>query len=93
MRQANPSLKVAFVGPHVQVQPDQSLMANEEIDFVVRGEFDHAVVEFARGRALSTIPWVSYRRDGKIVHNPAPRCSRRKGSTRSRSQQRCITAI
>src|SRR3981189_417854 len=25
MRSANPSLKVAFVGPHVQVQPDASL--------------------------------------------------------------------
>ena len=27
-------------------------MASEDIDFVVRGEFDHSVVEFARGQPL-----------------------------------------
>src|ERR1700693_2740029 len=69
MREANPGLKVAFVGPHVQVQPDASLNASEDIDFIVRGEFDHSVVEFARGQALSTIPGASYRQDGTIVHN------------------------
>ena len=70
MKEANRGLKVAFVGPQVQVQPDATLNASEDIDFIVRGEFDHSVVEFARGQELSTIAGVSYRRDGKIVHNP-----------------------
>ena len=70
MREARPDLKIAFVGPHVQVQPDASLAASGEIDFVVRGEFDHAVVEFARGQPLDTILGVSYRKDGRVVHNP-----------------------
>src|SRR5260370_37938929 len=70
MRAANPGLKVAFVGPHVQVQPDASLKASEDIDFIVRGEFDHAVVEFARGEPLSSIAGASYRQGGLIVHNP-----------------------
>jgi hopanoid biosynthesis associated radical SAM protein HpnJ len=70
MRQANPGLKVAFVGPHVQVQPDATLNASEDIDFIVRGEFDHSVVEFARGNALPTIAGASYRHNGTIVHNP-----------------------
>jgi radical SAM superfamily enzyme YgiQ (UPF0313 family) len=52
------------------VQPDASLTASDDIDFVVRGEFDHAVVEFARGQPLDTILGVSYRKDGGIVHNP-----------------------
>ena len=68
MKEAKPGLKVAFVGPTVQTRPTESLMASEDIDFVVRGEFDHAVVEFAQGKALAEILGISYRQDGKVVH-------------------------
>ncbi|HET7214481.1 MAG TPA: hopanoid biosynthesis associated radical SAM protein HpnJ, partial [Terriglobia bacterium] len=71
MKEAKPDLKIAFVGPPVQIQPNESLMASEDIDFIVRGEFDYAVVEFAQGKPLSEILGASYRKDGKIVHNPA----------------------
>jgi len=37
----------------------------------VRGEFDHAVVEFAQGKPLAEIAGVSYQADGKVVHNPS----------------------
>src|SRR5215813_3067043 len=60
MKEVNPALKVAFVGPHVQIKPDQSLRASTDIDFIVRGEFDHAVTEFANGKPLSEIANVSY---------------------------------
>ncbi len=30
-----------FVGPQVQIKPAESLLASPDIDFVVRGEFDH----------------------------------------------------
>ncbi len=70
MKEAKPDLKIAFVGPHVQVQPAESLLASEALDFVVRGEFDHPVVEFAQGRPLEGISNVSFRKNGKIVHNP-----------------------
>ncbi len=72
MKEAKPDLKVAFVGPPVQVRPAESLMASEDIDFVVRGEFDYAVVEFAQGKPLQEISGVSYRRNGQVIHN-APR--------------------
>ena len=71
MKQAKDDLTIAFVGPHVQVRPDECLNASSDIDFIVRGEFDHAVVEFAAGRKPAEIAGVSYRRDGTIVHNPA----------------------
>src|SRR5207249_3534404 len=71
MKDAKHDLKIAVVGPHVQVQPDASLNASRHIDFIVRGEFDHAVVDFARGRDLSAIAGVSYREGEKIVHNPS----------------------
>src|ERR1700693_1776695 len=70
MKAARPDLKICFVGPHVQTQPDQSLNQNPEIDFVVRGEFEHAVVAFAEGRPIESIDNVSHRKNGKIVHNP-----------------------
>jgi len=44
-------------------------MTSEDIDFVVRGEFDHAVTEYAHGKPLEQIAGASYRKDGKIVHN------------------------
>jgi len=68
MKAKNLGLKVAFVGPHVQNRPDESLMASEDIDFVVRGEFDHAVAEFARAKPLSEISGIAYRKDGRVVH-------------------------
>ncbi len=70
MKQAKPDLKIAFVGPQVQVRPDECLQASEAIDFIVRGEFDHAVVDFARGVPIDAIAGASYRRDGRAVHNP-----------------------
>src|SRR5579885_2648023 len=73
MKEAKPSLKVAFVGPPVQVKPHESLMASEDIDFIVRGEFDYAVVEFAQGKPINEILGISYRKDGKIIHNPPRR--------------------
>ena len=66
----NPHIKIAFVGPHVTIQPDQSLNASLAIDFVVRREFDYPVAEFAAGQQLEDIAGVSYRKDGRIVHSP-----------------------
>ncbi len=71
MKAAKPSLKVAFVGPDVQTRPAECLRASEDIDFVVRGEFDYPVVEYAQGKPLVEIAGASYRKDGEIVHNPS----------------------
>ncbi len=68
MKAAKPSLKIAFVGPHVTTQPEQSLMASEAIDFVTYKEFDYSVTEFASGMPLEDIKGISFRKDGKIVH-------------------------
>ena len=71
MKELNPGLKVCFVGPQVQIKPAESLLASHDIDFVVRGEFDHAVVEFANGKPVSEIANASYMKNGKAVHNPS----------------------
>ncbi|MCC7174904.1 MAG: hopanoid biosynthesis associated radical SAM protein HpnJ [Bryobacterales bacterium] len=70
MKDANPKLKIAFVGPPVAVEPDKVLAASRAIDFVVRGEFDYQVVDFARGKPVPELPGASYRKNGDVVHNP-----------------------
>jgi radical SAM superfamily enzyme YgiQ (UPF0313 family) len=40
------------------------------IDFVVKREFDHAIVDFANGKPLDEIPGVVFRKDGGFQHNP-----------------------
>jgi hopanoid biosynthesis associated radical SAM protein HpnJ len=70
MKAANPKLKVCFVGPPVTVEPEKTLNATTAIDFVVRKEFDHQIVDYANGKPLEELPGVSYRKDGKVVNNP-----------------------
>jgi hopanoid biosynthesis associated radical SAM protein HpnJ len=65
----NPKIKIAFVGPHVTVLPEQTLRDASGVDFVVRKEFDHATTEFAQGKPLDQILGVSYRKNGTIAHN------------------------
>jgi hopanoid biosynthesis associated radical SAM protein HpnJ len=70
MKGANADMKVCFVGPPVTIEPDKVLDASPAIDFIVRREFDHQIVAFAKGTPLSELPGVSYRQDGKNIHNP-----------------------
>jgi len=70
IKDANPAIKIAFVGPHVTVLPEKSLRMCTAIDFVCRKEFDHSVVEFANGKPLHEIPGISFLQDGAIVHTP-----------------------
>jgi hopanoid biosynthesis associated radical SAM protein HpnJ len=70
IKTVHPTIKIAFVGPHVSVSPEESLRASTAIDFVVRREFEFAVTEFAEGKPLAEIAGVSYLENGKITHNP-----------------------
>ena len=69
VKDANPSVRIAFLGPHVSVLPEESLKASSAIDFVVRKEFDYALAEYASGKDLSEILGVSYRKNGTVVHS------------------------
>ncbi len=70
MKDVNPRLKVAFVGPPATVDPEGVLAASSAIDFVVRREFDYQIADYARGKPLSELPGVSYRKNGCFVHHP-----------------------
>jgi hopanoid biosynthesis associated radical SAM protein HpnJ len=70
MKDTNPKLKVAFVGPPVTVEPEKCLQSSSAIDFVVKREFDYAIVDFAHGKPLDEIPGVVFRKNGGFQHNP-----------------------
>jgi len=70
IKDANPNIKITFVGPHVTVLPEKSLKDAAAVDFVCRKEFDYAVVEFAQGKPLEEILGISYRKNGSVQHTP-----------------------
>src|SRR5438105_2349151 len=70
MKDVNPKLKVAFVGPPVTTEPEKSLRASSAIDFVVRREFDYQIADYAKGKPLEELPGVSFHKNGSIVNNP-----------------------
>ncbi len=69
LKARNPKLTIGFIGAHVAVLPEPSLAASEAIDFVARNEFDYTLLEVAEGKPFSGIDGISYRTDGRIVHN------------------------
>jgi len=69
MKDRNPKLTVAFVGPPVTVDPEKTLQTSRAIDFVVRREFDHQIARYARGTPIEELPGVSFRRNGHFQHN------------------------
>lgn len=70
MKDTNPKLKIAFVGPPVTIEPEKALRQSKAIDFVVKREFDYQIADFAKGKPLEELPGVSYWKNGEIVHNP-----------------------
>ena len=68
IKKANPTMKIAFVGPHVSVLPERTLRECPSIDFVCRKEFDNSVVDFADGKPLNEILGVSFLQDDVVVH-------------------------
>ncbi|HSW49671.1 MAG TPA: hopanoid biosynthesis associated radical SAM protein HpnJ [Bryobacteraceae bacterium] len=70
MKDTNPKLRIAFVGPPVAVEPEKVLRSSKAVDFVIRGEFDRQVVDYARGRQAHELPGASCRSNGNFVHNP-----------------------
>ena len=73
VKEVFPSCKVVVGGPHPSFIPD-SMLQHPEIDYVVLGEGERAIVELAtnitRGeddRAIAKILGVAYRRAGKMI--------------------------
>lgn len=70
LKAENPKLKIGMVGAHTAVSPEPSVLASDAIDFVCRNEFDYTCRDVADGKRLADIPGLTYKVDGKAVHNP-----------------------
>jgi len=69
LKGSNSGLKVALVGPAAANASEKLLRLSENIDFIVKGEFDSQIVDYATGKAVRELPGVSYRENGSIRHN------------------------
>lgn len=67
-----PETTVVLGGVHATVLPDSTL-ANKNVDFVIRGEGEYSLLELVRGKNVNSISGLSYKQNGKIIHNPPPR--------------------
>lgn len=65
-----PETKIGFVGAHTAVLPTETLKASPAIDWVGRKEFDFTCKEVCEDRPLEGIAGLSFKKDGKIIHNP-----------------------
>ncbi|MGB8167505.1 MAG: hopanoid biosynthesis associated radical SAM protein HpnJ [Chthoniobacteraceae bacterium] len=62
-------VQVGLVGAHAAVLPEETLRASEAVDFVGRKEFDFTCQDVALGKPLAAIDGLSFRHEGKVVHN------------------------
>lgn len=73
-RAATPDAVVIAGGPHVSAAADDTLRYLRELDLIVRGEGEEALLQLVRRiescEGIEDVPGVSYRRHGEIVNNP-----------------------
>jgi hopanoid biosynthesis associated radical SAM protein HpnJ len=70
IKSQKPATTIGFVGAHAAVLPTETLKASPAIDWVGRKEFDFTCKEVADGRPINEVAGLSYRKEGKVVHNP-----------------------
>ena len=66
-----PGVRIAFVGAHTMVLPEETLASAPAVDFVTTGEFDYAIRDVAAGRPLAEVAGIAYRApDGGMRRTP-----------------------
>lgn len=65
-----PKVKVAALGIHVTVLPEDCLNLSSSLDYCIRGEPEFIVRDLSLGINIKDILGLSYRSNGKIIHNP-----------------------
>lgn len=78
IRSIPPGILTVIGGRHATEHPGRWLTEFPNVDAVIRGDGEEAMDEFCRGAPLGEIAGLSYRRDGRIHHNP----NRRLGEVR-----------
>lgn len=68
------SLLTVLVGTHVSALPEETLKLSERIDIIARREYDFTILEIANRTEKNNLEFrdikgISYRHNGKILHN------------------------
>jgi len=63
-----PGARVVLGGVHATVMPE-AILADKNVDFVIRGEGEYSFLELVNGNQLDSILGLSYKKNGKIIHN------------------------
>lgn len=78
----NKDIPVVMGGPHISIKYDEVMKICPDVDFLIRGEGEKSFVELVKAlkakatglsaisHELSTIQGISYRHNGRIIHNP-----------------------
>jgi radical SAM superfamily enzyme YgiQ (UPF0313 family) len=69
VRKRFPKVVVVLGGVHPTVLPDE-VLGNNNVDIVVREEGELTMKDIVNGLELKDMLGISYKHDGKIVHNP-----------------------
>jgi anaerobic magnesium-protoporphyrin IX monomethyl ester cyclase len=73
-KRVNRNIITVTGGQHFTATAEESLREYPEIDFIVRGEGERTLTELVknagRKRVLQTIEGLSFRHEGRIIHNP-----------------------
>jgi anaerobic magnesium-protoporphyrin IX monomethyl ester cyclase len=73
-KKVNPNIVTVVGGQHFTALAEESLRANPEIDFIVRGEGEQTFTELVQAlekkMPVSKVNGISFRNQGEIVHTP-----------------------
>ena len=70
IRSVPPGIPTVVGGRYATEGPERWLAEFPNVDLVVRGDGEEAMEEFCQGVPMAQIAGVSFRRDGRIHHNP-----------------------
>jgi len=72
VRKVNPKVPLVWGGWHPSLSPEQTIK-NEYVDIIVRGQGERTFYELVKaidkGKSLKEIKGITYKKDGKILHN------------------------
>ncbi|MCK4348840.1 MAG: cobalamin-dependent protein [Thermoplasmatales archaeon] len=73
-KKADPDIITVVGGIHFTSVPDESLISFPEIDYIIRGEGEHTIVELIKslnnGTKIGNIKGLSFKHKDKIIHTP-----------------------
>ena len=70
IRRKNSKVQIIAGGPHATICPRETMKEIPEIDILVRGEGEITLQELLENNDLKQIQGISYRKSGKVNHNP-----------------------